>query len=202
VIDSIADEFVEKIAARARAFRLGDGSKPETDIGPSVDERQLNTVLQYINIGREDGASLICGGRRATGNGLENGYFIEPTVFDKVTPDMRIAREEIFGPVLAVLRVRDFDEAIAVANDSDYGLSSSIFSSDANTIYRFIDEIETGITHINSPTTGGEAHIPFGGVKNTGLGPREQGSTALEFYTELKVVYVDYTGRKREGNLY
>ncbi|MER3631823.1 MAG: aldehyde dehydrogenase family protein [Blastocatellia bacterium] len=202
VLDSIADEFVQRIAERARKFRLGDGMKPETDIGPSVDEAQLNTALGYINTGREDGASLICGGRRATGNGLENGYFIEPTVFDRVTPEMRIAREEIFGPVLAVLRVQDFDEAIAVANDSDYGLSSSIFSSDANTIFRFIDEIETGMAHINSPTTGGEAHIPFGGVKTSGLGPREQGSTSLDFYTELKVVYIDYTGRKREGNLY
>lgn len=202
VIESIADEFVERIASRARSFRLGDPSNVDTEIGPSVDESQFNTVLKYIDIGREDGASLICGGRRATGNGLENGYFVEPTVFDKVTPDMRIAREEIFGPVLSVLRVKDFEEAIAVANDSDYGLSSSIFTNDANTIYRFIDEIETGITHINSPTTGGEAHIPFGGIKNTGLGPREQGSASLEFYTELKVVYVDYTGRKREGNLY
>lgn len=202
VVGDIADEFIDRIATRARSFRLGDGSKSETDIGPSVDEGQMNTVLKYIEIGREDGASLICGGRRATGGGLENGYFVEPTVFDKVTPDMRIAREEIFGPVLSVLRVRDFDEAITVANDSEYGLSSSIFTSDANTVFRFVDEIETGITHINSPTTGGEAHIPFGGVKKTGLGPREQGSASLEFYTELKVVYVDYTGRKREGNLY
>jgi alpha-ketoglutaric semialdehyde dehydrogenase len=115
---------------------------------------------------------------------------------------MRIAREEIFGPVLGIMRVKSFDEAMMVANDTEYGLSSSIFSNDANDIYRFIDEIETGMTHINSPTTGGEAHIPFGGIKATGVGPREQGSTALDFYTELKVVYVDYTGRKRESNLY
>ena len=202
VIDRIADEFVERIVERAKKMKLGDGSDPESDIGPSVDENQFNTVLKYIDIGREDGAELICGGRRARGNGLEKGYFIEPTVFDKVTPDMRIAREEIFGPVLSVLRVKDFDEAMAVANDSEYGLSSSIFTNDANSIYRFVDEIETGMTHINSPTTGGEAHIPFGGVKNTGLGAREQGSTSLDFFTELKVVYVDYTGRKREGNLY
>ena len=202
VIESIADEFVERIVERAKKMKIGDGRDPETDIGPSVDESQFNTVLKYIDIGREDGAELICGGRRARGNGLDKGYFIEPTVFDKVTPDMRIAREEIFGPVLSVLRVKDFDEAMAVANDSEYGLSSSIFTNDANSIYRFVDEIETGMTHINSPTTGGEAHIPFGGVKNTGLGAREQGSTSLDFYTELKVVYVDYTGRKREGNLY
>jgi acyl-CoA reductase-like NAD-dependent aldehyde dehydrogenase len=138
----------------------------------------------------------------AEGPGLRKGYFIRPTVFVGVTPDMRIAREEIFGPVLSVLRVRDFDEAMQVANDSEYGLSSSIFSNDAARIFRFVDEIETGMTHVNSPTTGGEAHIPFGGTKATGIGEREQGSTALDFYTELKVVYVDYTGRKREGNLY
>jgi alpha-ketoglutaric semialdehyde dehydrogenase len=127
---------------------------------------------------------------------------VRPTVFDHVTPDMRIAREEIFGPVLSVLRVKDFESAMEVANDCEYGLSSSIFSNDASRIFRFVDDIETGMTHINSPTTGGEAHIPFGGSKGTGIGDREQGSTALDFYTELKVVYVDYTGRKREGNLY
>lgn len=202
VIDKIADEFVEKIVARAISFKLGDGADEANHIGPSVDESQFNTVLKYIDIGREDGATLLCGGKKAEGDGLENGYFFEPTVFDHVTPDMRIAREEIFGPVLSVLRVKDFDEAMTVANDSEYGLSSSVFSNDYNDIHRFIDEIESGMTHVNSPTTGGEAHIPFGGIKNTGIGPREQGSTALDFYTELKVVYVDYTGRKREGNLY
>ncbi len=202
VIDKIADEFVQKIVERAKSFRLGPGDDANTDIGPSVDESQFNTVLKYMGIGREDGAELLCGGNRATGVGLENGYFVEPTVFDRVTPDMRIAQEEIFGPVLSILRVKDFDEAMLVANDSQYGLSSSVFTNDTNMVYRFVDEIESGMTHINSPTTGGEAHIPFGGVKNTGLGAREQGSTSLDFYTELKVVYVDYTGRKREGNLY
>jgi len=202
VIDKIADEFVEKIVARARSFKLGAGGDPNSDIGPSVDEGQFNTVLKYIDIGREDGAELLCGGKKAEGNGLDQGFFVEPTVFDRVTRDMRIAREEIFGPVLAVMRVKDFDEAMLVANDSEYGLSSSVFTNDANSMFRFIDEIASGMTHVNSPTTGGEAHIPFGGIKNTGLGAREQGSTTLDFYTELKVVYVDYTGRKREGNLY
>jgi aldehyde dehydrogenase (NAD+) len=183
-------------------MRLGAGSDPNTEMGPSVDESQFNTVLKYIDVGREDGATLVCGGSRATSNGLDKGYFVHPTVFDHVTPDMRIAREEIFGPVLSVLRVRDFEHAVEVANDCEYGLSSSIFTNDAARIFRFVDEIETGMTHINSPTTGGEAHIPFGGTKGTGIGDREQGSTALDFYTELKVVYVDYTGRKREGNLY
>jgi methylmalonic acid semialdehyde dehydrogenase len=202
VVQDVADEFVERIAARAKSMRIGDGTDPQTEMGPSVDEGQFKTVLSYIDVGREDGATLICGGSRAAGDGLSKGYFVQPTVFDHVTPDMRIAREEIFGPVLSVLRVKDFDEAMRVANDSEYGLSSSIFTNDAARIFRFVDEIETGMTHINSPTTGGEAHIPFGGIKSTGIGDREQGSTALDFYTELKVVYVDYTGRKREGNLY
>jgi aldehyde dehydrogenase (NAD+) len=202
VINDIADEFVRRIVERAKSFRIGPGGDPATDMGPSVDEGQFKTVLEYIGIGREDGAEMMCGGKQLEGEGYANGFFVEPTVFDKVTPDMRIAREEIFGPVLSILRAKDFDEAMRFANDCEYGLSSSIFSNDATRIYRFIDEIETGMTHVNSPTTGGEAHIPFGGIKATGIGDREQGSTALDFYTELKVVYVDYTGRKREGNLY
>ena len=202
VVDQIADEFVARLAKRADSMRLGAGADPQTEMGPSVDENQFQTVLSYIDIGREDGATLVCGGSRATGKGLDKGYFVRPTVFDHVTPDMRIAREEIFGPVLSVLRVRDFDHAMEVANDCEYGLSSSIFTNDAARIFRFVDDIETGMTHINSPTTGGEAHVPFGGIKGTGIGDREQGSTALDFYTDLKVVYVDYTGRKREGNLY
>ncbi|HEV7858858.1 MAG TPA: aldehyde dehydrogenase family protein [Pyrinomonadaceae bacterium] len=202
VVQDVADEFVKRIAARAKSMRIGDGTDPQTEMGPSVDEGQFKTVLSYIDVGREDGATLVCGGSRAEGEGLSKGYFVQPTVFDHVTPDMRLAREEIFGPVLSILRVKDFDEAMRVANDSEYGLSSSIFTNDAARIFRFVDEIETGMTHINSPTTGGEAHIPFGGIKSTGIGDREQGSTALDFYTELKVVYVDYTGHKREGNLY
>jgi aldehyde dehydrogenase (NAD+) len=202
VIDQVADKFVERLVKRAESMRIGAGSDPTTEMGPSVDESQFKTVLSYIDIGKEDGATLACGGEQAKGPGLDKGYFVKPTIFDRVTPDMRIAREEIFGPVLSVLRVKDFDQAMLVANDCEYGLSSSIFTNDAARIFRFVDDIETGMTHINSPTTGGEAHVPFGGTKGTGIGDREQGSTALDFYTELKVVYVDYTGRKREGNLY
>lgn len=202
VVEEIADEFVNRVVAKANKLRLGDGADAGTDVGPCVDEAQMNTVLRYLAIGRNEGAEVRCGGVRAYGGELANGYFIAPTVFDYVTPDMRLAQEEIFGPVLSVLRVKNFDEAMRVANDCEYGLSSSIFTNDANLIFRFVEEIETGMTHVNSPTTGGEAHIPFGGIKATGIGEREQGSTALDFYTEIKVVYVDYTGRKREGNLY
>jgi len=202
VVDRVADNFIERMIARAESLRIGDGSDPSTEMGPIVDAAQFRSVLQYVDIGREDGASLVCGGGPADGAGLRKGYFVKPTIFAGVTPDMRIAREEIFGPVLSVMRVRDFEEAMQVANDSEFGLSSSIFTNDAARIFRFVEEIETGMTHINSPTTGGEAHVPFGGIKSTGIGDFEQGSTALDFYTELKVVYVDYTGRKREGNLY
>ncbi|HEV8589673.1 MAG TPA: aldehyde dehydrogenase family protein, partial [Pyrinomonadaceae bacterium] len=131
VVNRIADEFVERVSKRAESMRIGDGMDPNTEMGPSVDENQFKTVLEYLNIGREDGATLICGGERATGNGLDKGYFVKPTVFDHVTPDMRIAREEIFGPVLSVMRVKDFDEAMQVANDTEFGLSSSIFTNDA-----------------------------------------------------------------------
>ena len=202
VVNSVADEFVARVSERARALRLGDGTSPETEVGPIVDAAQFKSVLSYMDIGREDGAELVTGGGPADGAGLRKGFFVKPTVFDRVTPDMRIAREEIFGPVLSVLRVKDFEEALQVANDSEYGLSSSIFTRDAASVFRFVEEIETGMTHVNSPTTGGEAHVPFGGIKSTGVGSFEQGSTALDFYTELKVVYVDYTGRRREGNLY
>src|ERR1041384_6330493 len=167
VVDKIADEFVERVSKRAQSMRIGDGMDPKTDIGPSVDEGQFKTVLEYLNIGREDGATLVCGGERASGNGLDKGYFVNPTVFDKVTADMRIAREEIFGPVLSVMRVKDFEEAMTVANDTEFGLSSSIFTNDVARMFLFVHEIEPGMTHINSPTTGGEAHIPFGGIKGT-----------------------------------
>lgn len=202
VVNDVADEFVARVVERANALRLGDGMSPETDVGPIVDASQFKSVLSYMDVAREDGAEIVAGGVPADGPGLRKGFFVRPTVFDRVTPDMRVAREEIFGPVLSVLRVKDFEEALQVANDSEYGLSSSVFTNDAARVFRFVEEIETGMTHVNSPTTGGEAHVPFGGIKSTGVGAFEQGSTALDFYTELKVVYVDYTGRRREGNLY
>lgn len=202
VVNAVADAFVETLVERTGKLRLGRGDDESTDVGPVVDKGQFETILSYIRLGREEGADLLVGGRKAEGAGLEDGYFIEPTIFDRTRPEMRIIQEEIFGPVLSIQRVRDFDEAIEVANNVPFGLSSSIFTNDASKIFRFVDSIETGITHINSPTTGGEAHVPFGGIKATGIGDREQGSTTLDFYTELKVVYIDYTGTKRAGNLY
>lgn len=198
---SIADKFAAMLAERASAFKVGDGLEPGVQMGPSVDEIQMNSVLKYIAIGKTEGA-LILGGHRLTGGLFDKGYFVAPTIFDHVPAGARIAQEEIFGPVLSIIRVSDFDEALEAANSCRYGLASSIYTNDASRIFDFIDRIETGITHVNSPTVGGEAHVPFGGIKDTGVGPREVGRTALDFYTELKTVYIDYTGRKRESSLY
>jgi aldehyde dehydrogenase (NAD+) len=198
----VADAFLEKLVAAAKKMRLGDPLAEGVDIGPSVDESQMQKVLEYIDIGKAESAELLCGGGRAIEGALAKGFFVQPTVFDRVRPDMRIAREEIFGPVLSVIRVESFEEAMAAANASEFGLTSSIYTRDVSRMFRYIDEIETGMTHVNSPTLGGEAQLPFGGMKATGVGPREQGVEVFDFYTETKVVYIDYTGAKREGKLY
>jgi len=202
VMESVADEFVHRLAERTAQLKVGDGSQPGINMGPSVDESQFNTVLKYLEIGQKEGARLICGGKRMEGGAYDRGYFVQPTIFDHVKPNMRIAQEEIFGPVLSVIRVKDFEEALEVANGVIYGLSSSIYTQNVSRMFDFVDRIETGITHINSATTGGEAQMPFGGMKATGVGLREQGRVAIDFFTELKVVYVDYTGAKRESNIY
>jgi aldehyde dehydrogenase (NAD+) len=202
VEERIADAFVEKLAARAKRVRVGDGQQAGVDMGPAVDPSQLKTDLDYIDIGKSEGAALVCGGRRLTDGALEHGYYVEPTVFDRVSRSMRIAQEEIFGPVISVIRVKDFEKAMEAANSVRYGLSSSIFTTDATNVFRFVDMIEAGIVHINSGTPGGEAQLPFGGTKATGVGPREQGPTAVEFFTELKTVYVDYTGAARKSSIY
>lgn len=201
VTEAIADKFVRMLLERAQKLKVGNGAEPGTQVGPSVDEAQFNKVQEYLAIGKKEG-QLLCGGERLRGGAYDAGYFTAPTLFDHVAPDARIAQEEIFGPVLSVIRVKDFEEALAVANRIRYGLAASIFTTDANRIFQFADGVECGVVHINSPTVGGEAHVPFGGIKATGVGERETGSTAVDFYTELKVVYVDYTGRKRETNIY
>jgi acyl-CoA reductase-like NAD-dependent aldehyde dehydrogenase len=199
--DSVADRFVEMIATRAGKWKVGDGLDPSVDMGPAVNEQQFSTDLRYIEQGKKD-ARLVLGGERLTGGGWDRGYFVAPTIFDHVAPDNPLAQDEIFGPVLSIVRVRNFDEALDAANSVRYGLSSSLYSNDAAKIFAFIDRIETGITHINSPTVGGEAHLPFGGMKATGVGLREMGHVAVDFFTELKTVYIDYTGGKRESRAY
>src|ERR1700678_1172165 len=201
VEDKIADQFVAMLVERTKAFAVGDGLEPGIEMGPSVDENQMNTVLKYIEIGKKEG-TLLCGGARLSGPKYDKGWFVSPTVFDHVRSDSSIAQEEIFGPVLSVIRVKNFDEALQAANSVRYGLSSSIYFTDSNKIFEFVDKIENGMTHVNSPTVGGEAHVPFGGAKDSSVGPREVGHAAIDFYTDTKIVYIDYTGRKRESSIY
>jgi acyl-CoA reductase-like NAD-dependent aldehyde dehydrogenase len=202
VEEAVADAFVERLIARAKTLRVGNGLTAGVDMGPAVDKGQLETDLRYIAIGQEEGARLACGGNQLGDGDHQHGYFVEPTVFDHVKSDMRVAQEEIFGPVVSVIRVKDFDAALEAANASRYGLSSAIFTRDSVNVFRFVDGIEAGIVHINSGTPGGEAQLPFGGSKATGVGPREQGTTAIEFFTEIKSVYVDYTGEARKAGFY
>jgi len=200
VEDKVADQFVAMLVERTKKLKTGNGLDPGMDMGPAVDESQMKTDLHYIEVGKKE-AKLLLGGERLTGPGY-NGYYVAPTIFDRVAWDSTLAQDEVFGPVLSIIRVKDFDEALRVANSVRYGLSSSIYTNDAAKIFEFIDKIETGITHVNSPTVGGEAQLPFGGMKATGVGLREMGRVAIDFYTELKTVYIDYTGRKRESNIY
>jgi aldehyde dehydrogenase (NAD+) len=171
-------------------------------MGPVVDQYQFDSVMKGIEAGKGQGARLLAGGGKPEGGAFARGYFVAPTVFGNVTPSMHIAQEEIFGPVLAIIPVAGEAEALAAANDSKYGLSSSIFTNDINAAMRFCERIEVGIVHVNSPTVGGEAHLPFGGMKATGVGEREMGKTAIEFYSQWKTVYIDYTGARRASKIY
>jgi len=190
------------VVDRARALVVGNGLEDGVQMGPLVDAQQLATVLTYIEAGTREGARLVTGGRRIRDGACARGFFVEPTVFADVRPAQRIAQDEIFGPVLSLIDVASLDEALQVTNGLRYGLTSSIYASDANTIMRFVDGVEAGMVHVNSPTVGGEAQIPFGGIKWSGVGGREMAEEGLEFFTELKSVFFDYTGRARETNVY
>jgi acyl-CoA reductase-like NAD-dependent aldehyde dehydrogenase len=190
----IHDEFLSRLIDRARAMALGDGRKKGTDVGPLIHESSRTKVERYVDVGQEDGADLVCGGRRADGKGLEHGFFFEPTIYARVEQGMRIEQEEIFGPILSVIRVADADEAFRVNNGVKYGLSSSLYTTDVNLAFRAFNELDNGITYINAPTIGAEAHMPFGGVKQTGNGHREGGWEVYEFYSETKVGYCDFSG--------
>ncbi|MHB1413494.1 MAG: aldehyde dehydrogenase family protein [Thermoleophilia bacterium] len=192
VHQSVVEEFTEKLLAAVADIRVGNGAEPETQVGPSIDETQLQTVLRYIDIGKEEGARLLAGGERLTEPPLDRGFFVAPTVFGDVTPQMRIAQEEIFGPVLAIIAVADFEEAMQVANSVRFGLSASICTRDLTRAMEFIDRIEAGLVHVNSPTVGAEVQVPFGGMKDSSTGTREQGRVAIDFYTEIKTVYLEY----------
>jgi len=198
--ESIADDLMSRVTHRVSKWKLGSGLDPDVQMGPLVSAQQLKTVEQYVEAGKREGAKLVIGGKRPAG--LSRGFFMEPTIFDGVKPEHRIAREEIFGPVLSVIRANNYEEAIEFANTSEYGLTSSIYTNDAGRIFDFCQRIETGMVHVNSPTVGGEAQIPFGGMKSSGVGEREQGPSALDFYTDMKVVYIDHTGAARTSKFY
>ncbi len=191
---AVAAPFTEKLVARARALRVGPGLRPEVEMGPAVNEAQLQTDLEYVDLARAEGATLCCGGRRLTDGELAHGWFIEPTVFGGVTPDMRIAREEVFGPIIAVIEVADFDEALAVANGVDVGLSASIVTRDFKKAMLFAERVEAGVVKVNQISTGLALQAPFGGVKKSSTDSfKEQGAAAVEFYSRLKTVYFDYS---------
>ena len=197
----IHDEFLGELLVRARALTLGDGRKDGTDVGPLVNEAALRKIERYVDIGVEGGADLLCGGRRATGKGLDKGFFHEPTIFSRVEAGMRVEQEEIFGPVLSVIRVASADEAFTINNGVKYGLSSSLYTQDVNLAFRALNELDNGITYVNAPTIGAEAHLPFGGVKQTGNGHREGGWEVYEFYSETKVGYVDFSGTLQRAQI-
>jgi acyl-CoA reductase-like NAD-dependent aldehyde dehydrogenase len=192
--EKIHDRFLEMLVARVKSLRLGDGLLPTTEVGPCVNKGQQEIVAEYVRVGLEQGATLRTGGGIPTGDGLGGGWFYSPTVFSGVQPDHRIAREEIFGPVLSVLKAGSLGGAVTILNDTIYGLSSSIYTSNIDAAFRAIRDIKAGITYINAPTIGAEAHMPFGGVKQTGNGHREGGWTVYEFFSEWKTVYIDYSG--------
>ena len=197
----IHDAFLDRLIARATTLRLGDGRKAGTEVGPVIHEESLAKIASYVEIGQREGATLALGGARATGAGLEHGTFFQPTILAGVRPEMRVAQEEIFGAVLSVIRVADADEAFRVNNGVAYGLSSSLYTQDVNLAFRAMQELDNGITYVNAPTIGAEAHLPFGGVKQTGNGHREGGWEVYEFYSETKVGYVDYSGTLQRAQI-
>lgn len=190
----VYDTFLQKLTEKTVALKLGAGLEDSTQVGPVINKKQYEKILGYIEIGKEQGARLVTGGAKAEGADVEHGNFIQPTVFADVTNDMRIFKEEIFGPVLSVSKANSYSHAIELANDCEYGLSSSIYTSDVNLAFSAIRSIEAGITYINAPTIGAEAHMPFGGIKGTGNGHREGGWTVFDIFTEWKTVYIDYSG--------
>lgn len=197
----IYGEFVERYVERAKRLKIGNGLDETVEMGPAINENQLKTDLNYIEIGRAEGARLKCGGNRLSDGDYQYGFFLEPTVFVDVDPSMRIAQEEIFGPVVSIIACEDLDHAIEIANGIQYGLSSSLYTKDVNRAFKAMRDLYAGITYINAPTIGAEVHLPFGGVKATGNGHREGGIGAIDFYTEWKSVYVDYSDRLQKAQI-
>jgi aldehyde dehydrogenase (NAD+) len=195
-------KFCEKLVERVKQLRVGNGLEEKTEVGPVINQRAMDKILDYIAIGRdEDGATLACGGNRLTKGAYNKGFFIEPTVFINVRPKMRIAQEEIFGPVTCVIPFSTLDEAIDIVNDVQYGLSSAIYTQDVNRAFYAMQELYTGICYVNSATIGAEVHLPFGGTKGTGNGHREAGTQVLDIFTEWKSLYIDYSGKLQKAQI-
>jgi aldehyde dehydrogenase (NAD+) len=192
VEDAIYDRFVAAVVERTRKLKVGDGMQPGIDVGPCVDQSQMETDLSFIEIGRKECGEPLCGGRRLTDGALANGYFVEPTVFAGVEESHTIAREEIFGPVLAIMRATDFEDAMRIANNIPFGLSSSIQTTNLSRAFEYIYRSEAGLLTVNLPSAGVEYQLPFGGTKDSSFGPKEQGPAALEFYSDYKTVYLKY----------
>jgi alpha-ketoglutaric semialdehyde dehydrogenase len=201
VHEKVHDRFVEQFVTRAKALRVGDGLDPQTQMGPSISDKQLQKVMSYVEIGKKEGATVACGGRRLNEGDWQHGHFHEPTIFTGVTPQMRIAREEIFGPVVSVIKCSGIDEAVAITNDVVYGLSASVYTQDINRAFRAMRDVYTGIFYVNAPTIGAEVHLPFGGTKATGNGHREAGLAALDVFSEWKSVYVDFSGKLQRAQI-
>ncbi|HEX6645540.1 MAG TPA: aldehyde dehydrogenase family protein, partial [Gemmatimonadales bacterium] len=199
--EKVHDRFLAMVAEAAGRLRLGDGRQGGTDVGPLIHEAARQKVEEYIGIGRGEGAELVVGGDRPSDEQLGGGFFYRPTVFSNVRPGSRLEQEEIFGPVLSVVKVASFEEAVKVNNGVRYGLSSSIYTRSADRAFLAMQELDNGITYVNAPTIGAEAHLPFGGVKATGNGHREGGWEVYEFYSETKVCYVDYSGRLQRAQI-
>jgi aldehyde dehydrogenase (NAD+) len=201
VHDKVHKTFVEQFVERAKTLRLGSGLEETTDVGPVINEAQLQRIHGYTEIGRGEGATVLVGGQPAIEGELDKGFFYKPTIFTEVEPQMRVAREEIFGPSVAVLQARSLEEAIEMCNNNNYGLSSAIYTRDINRAFQAIQDLSTGITYVNASTIGAEIQFPFGGVRQTGNGHREGGWTVLDIMTEWKTVYVDYSGRLQKAQI-
>jgi alpha-ketoglutaric semialdehyde dehydrogenase len=201
VNEKVYGAFLEQFTRRTRALRVGDGLDEHNQMGPSVSESQLQAVMEYVEIGRKEGATLVAGGHRLNAGSHARGFFHEPTIFGDVNPKMRIAQEEIFGPVVSVMRCRSVEEAVAIANDVIYGLSASIYTRDVNKAFAAMRDVYTGIFYVNAPTIGAEVHLPFGGTKATGNGHREAGTAALDVFSEWKSVYVDFSGKLQRAQI-
>jgi acyl-CoA reductase-like NAD-dependent aldehyde dehydrogenase len=198
---SVYREFVDRFVERVKSLRVGNGLEASTDMGPCINEQQLKTVMSYVQIGKAEGAKLITGGNRLAAGAHAKGWFHEPTVFGEVDAKMRIAQEEIFGPVVSVIPFSDFDEAIRIANDVPYGLSASIYTRNVNQAFAATRDLYTGIVYVNAPTIGAETHLPFGGTKQTGNGHREAAVAAIDFFTEWKTVYIDYSDKLQRAQI-